>query len=418
MWFLFTATVVITFVLLVSRKYGTFLNPVAFYSGFFLMAGVAVPLIYAQLNLFGSISSSAINLSCALNILYFTSIGIAFLVSNSPFTSIFAWILRFVRPIQLRGGGTRTSEMALVAQFLVLYGALMVASRAGLLWITNSREAYQFHRSSVGVIWAMCQATLALTFLCHLYRRALTVRSVLKSTIPFAAAALFLGSKAFVLSYFVLALFYIHTRIKPISNKSVLVCGSCVLVLGLAIQIFQGTAAGLINTLIYFDYFSNSAAFVDRFHEFGFRYGTLTISTLWYYVPRAVYAAKPFSYGSMAATELLYPGVAESEGATPGLMQWIVGYADWGIPGVIVYGLFAGFIAKGAYELFLRNKDVQSLALFAQVGLLYYIELFPNAPLLIFLSWLISQIVLIQSVALPRVANRSFSKASAHTLVS
>ncbi|MBS1802803.1 MAG: hypothetical protein JST28_05520 [Acidobacteria bacterium] len=398
MWFAITAIVVIIFVSLVSKKYGTLLNPVAFYAGFFLMSASVVPLLYSELNLFGSVSSKAINFTCALDILYFSSVGLPFLISPSPFLSLFAWGLRFARPVQLHRSVSRNAEMVLLTEFLLLYVALMIASRVGLLWITSSREAYQFHRASVGILWGLCQATLILAFLCRLNRCARTAGSAFFSLVPFACVALFLGSKAFVLSYFVLALFHVHTCIKPVSNKFVVLCGSCVLFLGLAIQILQGTAAELINTLIYFDYFSNSAAFIDRFHEFGFHYGTLTLSTLWFYVPRALYAAKPFSFGSMAATELLYPGAAESEGATPGLMQWIVGYADWGIAGVIIYGLLAGFLAKGAYELFRKNKDVQSMAIFAQVGLIYYIEMFPNAPFLIFALWLLSQAMLIQSV--------------------
>jgi hypothetical protein len=63
--------------------------------------------------------------------------------------------------------------------------------------------------------------------------------------------------------------------------------------------------------------------------------------------------------------------------------------------GVILLGLFTGFIAKGSYELYLERKDIQSMALFAQVSL-SGIVLFPNAPFAVFFIWLMFQIAMIR----------------------
>ena len=196
-------------------------------------------------------------------------------------------------------------------------------------------------------------------------------------------------------AFFVVALFYAHFRIRPIPNRTVIFAGAGVLALSLAAQLYQGTATSLLGTLLYFDYFTNTVALIDRFRDFGIRYGAVTLSNLWYFVPRAIYPNKPFVYALVIADDFLYPGAAE-RGYTPGMMLWTQGYCDFGIIGVVLSGLLMGFLSKGAYELFLERKDIQSMALLFQIGTIYSIEIFSNAPLIFFFIWLVLQLVVIR----------------------
>jgi hypothetical protein len=395
------ALIVVLFVWLSTRKYGTLLNPVGFFGGFYLMASVVGPLLYQALDLFGAISKVSINFASVLSSIYFASIGIAFTIPSSPFRWMFDRMFRFIRPFELKECRL-FAVFGMLCQFVLVYSILMVASGAGLLWITNSREAYQAHKSSVGVFYSLGQATLLLTFISAIFLKAKNFRSLFLIAIGFSLVAQFLGSKGSTLAYFVLALFYGHFRIKRISNRNIVLAGTCILGAALGLQMFQGTAADMLHSLLYFDYFRSSAAFLDRFHEFGFRRGALSFSDLWYYVPRGLYHAKPYVYGQMTISEMLYPGGAE-EGFTAGIMPWTEGYADFGVAAVVLYGLYAGFVAKGAYELFLERKDIQSMALLTQVGMFSCIELFPNAPFVIFLIWLMAEAAFVSILSMVRV---------------
>src|ERR1035441_3312928 len=102
----------------------------------------------------------SINYTSALSSLYFVAFGTAFAIRSSPFKKVFDLLFRFTRPLNLKVKNNSFSDYGVLCQFVLLYIILMVASGVGLLWITNSREAYQLHRVSVGVLWSLCQATL------------------------------------------------------------------------------------------------------------------------------------------------------------------------------------------------------------------------------------------------------------------
>jgi hypothetical protein len=174
----------------------------------------------------------------------------------------------------------------------------------------------------------------------------------------------------------------------------------------LGLQVYQGADQAhktLLSTLLYFDSFRTSAAFLDRFDEFGFRYGHMVLSSSWDYVPRGLYHAKPRVFGQMMVDEMLFPGAAETIHAFPGMMTWTMGYGDFGVIGVVLAGLFDAFLAKGAYEFFLDRKDIQSMALFAQLGLSCFITMIFSAPFPLFFIWLIFQIALIRFLSMFRL---------------
>jgi hypothetical protein len=62
---------------------------------------------------------------------------------------------------------------------------------------------------------------------------------------------------------------------------------------------------------------------------------------------------------------------------------------------VILSGLFAEFEAKDAHESFLVPKEIQAMTLLTQVGMFSCMELFPNAPFMIFLISLTAEAVFV-----------------------
>ncbi len=399
-WFLFNALVILFFLWIIAKKYGTLLNPASLAGGTFMIQAVIAPLLFDSFDMFNEISRGSINYTSALSSVYFISFGTAFAIRCSPFKNLFRLLFRIVRPLNSKIRNSSLSDFGMLLQFVLLFLILMFASGAGLLWLTNSREAYQLHRVGVGVFWSLCQATLMLTFICVVLRKGKSYIILFVITCFFAVISLFLGSKGFVLTYFVIALFYAHFQVKQVSNKAIVLFGTCIFQVFFVIQLYQQGPASLRDSVLYFDFFRDSAEFLDRFKEFGFRYGQLTLSSFWDYIPRWLYHAKPFVYGQVIVDEMLFPGAAENGYATPGMMTWTAGYGDFGMLGVILYGLFDGFLVKGAYELFLDRKDIQSMALFAQIGLG---SMFWGAPFPVFLVWLIFQIMLIRALSMFRV---------------
>ena len=253
-----TITIVVM-VLLVSRKYGTLLTPLTIFAGYWFVTTVCAPLLFSQLKLFVFIPKAAINYTLFLSALYFVSLSIAFLLRFSPLKSLLSGLARLSRPFTLRDSNDLTGVAIgfLTLQFIATYCGLMVASDAGWMWLTDSREAYSYHRIGVGVWWALAQADLMLLFLVLLFWRRRTLRGVFAFAVIFAAVDLLLGSKGSSLSYLVVGMFFANFCVRKIRTRSIVLMGALIFCCALALQVAQGTAYTLRDTLMYFDYFRN-----------------------------------------------------------------------------------------------------------------------------------------------------------------
>lgn len=107
----------------------------------------------------------------------------------------------------------------------------------------------------------------------------------------------------------------------------------------------QGNFDSLKETLQYYDYFDNAVRYVGRSENFGPNFGGTLLSSLWEYVPRRVWPAKPFVYGSVVVNEHFFPGAAEV-GYTPGYLPWIPYHLDFGVTGVAVGASAFGFLIR------------------------------------------------------------------------
>ena len=385
---------IVATVALVSRKYGSLINPIALFGGFLFIATFLTPLAYVLLHMLPA-SESAVNYTTILSSLYFVTIGATFLVQSSPFRSPIDLLVRLSRPFTTIGRfDLSLLGMGLLAlQFVFVYVTIMIASGAGLMWLTNSREAYSYHRAQVGVWWSLALGILMLLFLAVIVRWGQTSKRVFLLAALFCFIALRLGSKGFALQYFIIAAFFVQYRIRPIRTWPLL-CGSALLLCLLSIvQLAQGTADRLIDTLGYFDYFWHSARLIEGFGHrgFHFQYGAIMLSNLWFYLPRAVYPDKPLLYGLGLLDDWVYPGLAKHSRYTPGLLQWAVGYGDFGVMGVVGVAAVQGLITKGVFEYFLEHRDFVAFVLLIQVGFVYSIELFPRCPFPIYWLWFMAE---------------------------
>ena len=270
--------------------------------------------------------------------------------------------------------------------FVLSFVGLMLTSGAGLLWITSSRTAYQNYRNGVGVFWAAGICGLLLSYIFCLFlgpERKTKISPALRialKTLFYMASGYFLGSKAVILGVFVVGFAHYNFTVKPVRWQGLAIAGAIILVAFGTLQIVQGTAGDVRETILYAEYFHNTSEFLRRFDEFGgYRYGSVGLSSLWQYVPRGIYPGKPYVYGLLQVNELLWPGLTET-GNTPGLAGWTADYLDWGILGVMSSGIQMGLIIGLGYRYFLsRPSNPLRYIIMLQIGQM--------APIFYLTSW-------------------------------
>lgn len=181
--------------------------------------------------------------------------------------------------------------------------------------------------------------------------------------------AFFLGSKGQLLGFCLIALVYYNYNVGPVRWWVLAMAGAFALGSISLLQILQGTAENLTATILYADYFHNTSAFLLRVDEFGgFQWGGVLLSSLWSYVPRSLYAEKPYEYGQVLINRILFPGAAEG-GSTPGLLLWAGDYLDFGLAGVLIGGLLRGLWFGWIHNYYLLGKpNVIGFVLLLQLG--------------------------------------------------
>lgn len=252
-----------------------------------------------------------------------------------------------------------------------LFIALILASGAGSLWLTDPRTAYQNNRVGVGFIYLMFQWSLIVLLLHYLWTRRPQGTGLIFSLCFYSVLAYFTGSKSNILSGLVLVGIYYNFKINKIPNFLIFVSPFVVLFIFLTLLLLQGSFGDLASAISYFrDYTETTGLFLSRIDEFEPLWGYGLLSDLWFYVPRSLFPQKPFEYGVVLIHQKLFPGAAEL-GATPGVLPWALAYLDFRIVGVFFSGLFSGFIRRGAYESFLSNREsIFAFVLMIQLSLM------------------------------------------------
>ena len=127
------------------------------------------------------------------------------------------------------------------------------------------------------------------------------------------------------------------------------------------VYLFKGLLSnGIDNFLTSFGYYFTSFINADTFlnektGEFAEIKSKLYLSSFWRYVPRLIYADKPFIYGSTSAIEYFYPGVAEL-GKTPGFALDFIPYLNFGFLGIVPALLSKNILILFLSIFYLSNK--------------------------------------------------------------
>jgi hypothetical protein len=237
------------------------------------------------------------------------------------------------------------------------FTGLAVVGGGGIRWLTNTREAYIGYRAGAGPFFALTQWLLVFAFVYYLWSTRPRALRLLVISILFGITAYFLGSKNFVLIFFIIGMIYYHFRVKEIGFLGFGILLTLIFACAVVLLLVQESFLSLMESFLYFkDYFDTTTQFIADFDDFGFQYGRGLLSSLWFYVPRAFYADKPYEYGILLIHEALFPGAAAS-GSTPGILEWALAYLDFGIIGVFLSGVLNGIWQRMAYEYFLRHKE-------------------------------------------------------------
>jgi len=391
---------------LVRVRTGTFLNPVTHYGVYIIVASGFAPYIFSVLQI-SKASDDAVNFALWVTILYWWAYLLAYLLKISPIRYPMSKLYGALDLREWDAGYSRWFKVALAIQFVMSYAALLLFSGHASEWITDSRGAYQNYRTGVGVLWALAVASLFALFIAIASgARSPKGGKLFLYALGFAFLSFFLGSKGVMLSFLVIAVFTMENNGYRFSGMSLAIGVFVVFILFLGVQLLQGTASAYVDTLTYFDYFDNTAWFMDDPHSKVFQYGANFASNFWMFVPRFLMPAKPFVYGQTQITEILTPGVAEYSGATPGLLRWIGFYWDFGVLGVVASGFISGLLSRTLFDLYRSKKSFLANMLLFQFAFAAQFEIFFNLPTALFLGWIYSSGFIFKLIYFGYNANR------------
>lgn len=251
---------------------------------------------------------------------------------------------------------------------VISYLLLMVKSGVGTMWIFNTREAYQFHRSGAGMYYVFSQFFLYISFIFTLFRfRNRSILFISCITLLFSTLFFFFGSKRTIITALLIGVvfysYFIH-RISFIFTSIFAFLVACIFLLS---QYFYSNY-GILGAIKYFDYFHNMTLFIDRNPNFDLMYGRCSfLDSLWLLVPRSLYPEKPFVYGSAHITEMVYPGAAQATHYL-GVLPWATFYLDFKVVGIIIGGYTTGTCLRFLQILCERRANIFVFILFFNYG--------------------------------------------------
>ncbi len=230
--------------------------------------------------------------------------------------------------------------------FLIIFlSALFVLANAELgffNWLLNPRQGYQLYRAGQGHWYALAVSALSVSYVLALLAKP-TAGNVIFCTVFYMCFGFFLGSKSGLLSIFTTALIFLwflrwHHLDKIYLFGIPILFGLMLFNLSLAID----DSFEFQNVLMYFDHYKNGADYYRSYlsGEVSLFHGEILSSSLWAYVPRAIWPDKPWIYGVINIVEMFYPGLAET-GNTPAFGGAVEQFADFGPLGVVLFGFFS-----------------------------------------------------------------------------
>jgi hypothetical protein len=243
--------------------------------------------------------------------------------------------------------------------FLIFIVSLLLLATAkfGILnWITNPRLGYQLYRTGQGHWYALAISFLSASYLLSFLARPKPV-PLLFSTLLHLLGAYFLGSKGIMLSLFSTMLVFLwFLRWRHLGKMFLLGIPPIFSLLIFNLYLALGDVFELKTVFSYFDYYMNAASYYKEYLDgrLDLFWGEVTLSSYWSYVPRVIWPEKPTVYGILLVNEIFYPGLAELT-HTPAFGGAVEQFADFGVIGVVFFGIFSSeaiLTALMAYLLF------------------------------------------------------------------
>ena len=396
LWALFAAAVLMALAGLL--RYRTLVNPLTVSTVTDTGLTTLLPGVFAYKFLsLGRYSEADIVKTAALSGLYLLGIGLPYLTRRSTLAHFFGQALGALglnSPSIARRFSVVKFGLLLVGAALT-FAALAVAGGGGTLWLSNPRLAYLLYRTGAGQFWLLTAWFQTTAFLYYLWSRRPRGLHLLIVVAAFTMGAGYLGSKAIMLTVGVIGIVYYHFLVRPLGTLKLAALGVTGAGAFASLLFFQGSYSDWAGVASYFENFQISAEFIGRFNEFGFQYGKAWLSSFWFYVPRALYAAKPLEYGSILLQKQLLPGSFEA-GYAPGFLNWSLAYLDFGWFGVFGAGIMKGLIERAGYEQYLRNRN--SLFAFAMMMQISLWGIFAFASVGITIVWCTAQAVFLRLV--------------------
>lgn len=320
------------------------LNPVSLML-LFLMPVDLFRLFFGQLFIYSN--------SLSLSNLFDSGFQFAVLMTNfqqaiSLAMIVFAARLRIMRdaPYMIpRLGLYSLSDLRILGRlFFILFIAafLLLAMRTGGVgsWLADIRGSYMEKRDGNGVFYAAAVSFLSISYFFEGVSSSRSLVFALRSLVYFVAVYI-LGSKGFVLSFFIFCLIIIHRQGRVNVGRTLLIAMPAAFLLLLINFGSQRDSLDFSDIAQYFNYYPNAAMYYADYFRGAVPLfeGKVFLTSLWEYVPRSLFPDKPYVYGILHVVEIYYPGGAES-GNTPAFYGGVPQFADFGFLGVLLFALF------------------------------------------------------------------------------
>lgn len=309
---------------------------------------------------------------------------------------------------QARPERMRASAWVFLALYVIAF--LLLSQSFGLVnWIANPRTGYQFHRAGGGQWFAFALSFLSVSVvLAMVYAR--STHTLLLIAPVYLFGVYLLGSKGFIISFAMFVVIILAIRryvyLRPVA--AVIGGGAGALVIYNFATSLGGF--GIQEISEYSDYYVNAARYYQSYltGQLPLFHGDILLSGLWGLVPRSLYSAKPYVYGTIKVIEFFYPGSAEQT-ATPAFATVDV-FADFGWPQVVLYGIFSPSNLLNAFLYIAVLPNIQVLNLkngIPHSRILTYCFLLLAAPsFLIFFDFPFNVLLFLVIVGVIEVAHR------------
>jgi hypothetical protein len=321
-----------------------------------------------------------------VSFVYLASIFFGFLMlgSANKFLKCVGFVFWKTKNINYFNGSLPLYSFLFFIFAVLLFSIMMVKGGGGMLWVTDSRFAYQHFRGGVGFFYTFSKFFVYVSFVLLLFsfKKYKNIKIIL-FTLMFVVFLYFFGSKRGMLTLVLISVVYYSYYVNRISLLKMSVFFLFLFVLFLFSQVMYSNY-GLLESLFYFTYFDNLVLFFNQYNDFQYMHGKAALSQLWSLVPRSFYPEKPYFFGSAYLTEFLYPGMAD-KGHFLGALPWVIYYLDFGVYGVFLAGLVTGIFLRFLQVLLLIEKNIFTFIIFINFSISNILGHVPFFVLFLFL---------------------------------